>query len=161
MDKFSNGDIQRITGLSHRQIIYLAEKKIVEPEIEGASGRGSTRWYSRRNLAQVLLTQCLRDAGMMDFPGLRAVSAVVGGFFDQLDKILAGPSPRVPTILHLIDGHYGWLSTRDGGGRTKVFQFDQEGRTESTSEKPDRLEDQATVHVTVDLEKVVQKLKGE
>jgi len=79
MDKFSNKDLQELTGVSARQAIYLAEKGIVVPECGDATGRGSTRLYSRRNVAQLLLVQALRRAGL-DFPALRVVAALAYGF---------------------------------------------------------------------------------
>ena len=42
---------------------YYTDRKILEPEIKGSTGRGSARKYSKRNLLQLLLIKTLVDNG--------------------------------------------------------------------------------------------------
>jgi len=163
LDKFSNRDLQRIAGLTHRQVIYLTEKGIVPPSLEEASGKGSTRWYSRRDMGKLLLAKALRDAGL-DFPALKVVTTVVSAFFDELDKILATQATAVlsvPSVLHLIDGRYGFLSTEDGKRATPVFEVAKDGRARAAAKSVAEVMKQRRVHVEADLAKIVEKLKGE
>ena len=160
MDKFSNKDVQRLSQLSHRQIIYLAEKGIVVPELEDASGRGTTRWYSRRDMAKFMFAKALRDAGM-DFPALGVITTVLSAFYDELDTLLHKPSPSVPTVLHYIDGRLGFLSTTDGKRRTKVFEVTANGRVQLSAITPAKVLRTARVDVMVHLDRAIERLKGE
>jgi hypothetical protein len=160
VDKFSNKDVQRISGLSHRQVIYLAEKGIVSPELEDASGRGTTRWYSRRDMAKFLFARVLRDAGL-DFPALGIVTTVLSGFYDELDRLLHGATRDVPTVLNFVDGRLGFLSTADGKPRTKVFEVTEDGRARLARKTAAQVLKTARVNVMVYLDRAVQSLKGE
>ena len=159
MDKFSK-DIQALTGMSARQTIYLAEKGIVVPELEEATGRGSTRLYSRRNAAQLLLVQALRDAGL-DFPALRVVATLVFGFFDELDKILEPARHQAaPTVLTIVDGRYGYVSTKDGKAKSAVFEIGKDGRVRPASVRPEAIRATAIVCIEVNLSAALSKMKA-
>jgi len=160
MDKFSNKDVQRITGLSHRQIIYLAEKGIVVPELEDASGRGTTRWYSRRDMAKFLFARALRDAGL-DFPALGVITTVLSGFYDELDKLLQASWTSAPTVLNFIDGRFGFLASTDGKRKSKVFETTDDGRARLSSKTPVDVLKTARVNVMVHLDRTIENLKGE
>jgi hypothetical protein len=160
MEKFSNKDLQSLTGLSARQTIYLAEKGIVVPEFGDAAGRGSARSYSRRNLAQLLLVQALRKAGF-DFPAMRVVAALVFGFFDELDKIvIPGSSASAPTVLNLADGKYGYLSSKDGRATSKAFEIASDGTVKPATTKPEKVKAEAVVLTQVDLGAALSRLRS-
>ena len=160
MDKFSNKDVQRISSLTHRQIIYLTEKGIVTPELTDAAGRGSTRWYSRRDVSKFLFAGVLRDAGL-DFPTLGIFCVVLAAFYDELDKLLHETSPDVPTVLNFVDGRLGFLSTIDGKPPTKVFEVTDEGGYRKSSKTPAQVLESARVVVMIHLDRAIEKLKGE
>jgi len=51
----------RILGEPQHRLIYLCEKGVVQPEIQDAEGRGSSRRFSSRNLLEFAVALRLRD----------------------------------------------------------------------------------------------------
>lgn len=58
---FSGTQAARIAGISYRQLDHWARKGVVEPSIAPASGSGSRRRYSYRDLLKLRLAAELRD----------------------------------------------------------------------------------------------------
>jgi DNA-binding transcriptional MerR regulator len=54
-------DAARQLGEPQHRLIYFCEKGVVEPDIRGAEGRGSSRRFSTRNLLEFAVALCLRD----------------------------------------------------------------------------------------------------
>ncbi len=159
MDKFSNKDLQELTGVSARQAIYLAEKGIVVPECGDATGRGSTRLYSRRNVAQLLLVQALRRAGL-DFPALRVVAALAYGFLDELDRILVPSTPpTAPILLNIVDGKYGYFLVKDGKAKSAVFEILDSGKLKLATKEPEAIRADAVVCIEVNLNAALGTMK--
>jgi hypothetical protein len=159
MLKFSNKELTQLTGMSNRQIIYLAERKIVAPEIKEASGRGTTRLYSKRDAMKLLVAQALRKSGM-DFPSLGIVASVVGSFCAELEGLLGEEMADSPSILHLVDGRIGFLSFKSGKSTSKVFEVTAQGKAKFFQKSPTEVLAAGTVHLSVDLEKVFAPLKA-
>lgn len=158
--RYSNRDIQKIVGLTSRQVSYYAERGIVTPEFRDASGPGSTRWYSRRDVGKLLLVKGLRDIQGLDFPKVKVIVTIVSAFFDELHQLLGEGDSQIPMVLHLLDGQYGYLETADGGHHTRVFEITRGGRARFSSASPSELAREATFHLSVNLAKVVAPLKN-
>ena len=61
---FNKKRIAEITKLTQRQVQFYTEQGVVTPEIDAGEGRGKTRLYSDRNLAQFLIIKGLTELGM-------------------------------------------------------------------------------------------------
>ncbi len=156
---FTNRDLQRLAGLTSRQITHLAERGVVVPEVRDAAGQGTVRRYSLTDAIKILLVKGLRDVVGLEFSKLIIITTVVSSFFDELGKLLDGKDERIPTMLHWVDGQYGFLSSPDAGTKTQVFQVTREGRARFSRKTPEEVLDKATFHLTVDLEKVMKPLR--
>jgi DNA-binding transcriptional MerR regulator len=113
----------RLLGEPQHRLIYLCEKGVVEPDLQDAEGRGSSRRFSSRNLLEFAVALRLRD---LELPAtligavvhvLRAFEGAVGreirGF--HLPESLRATS--APDLLLVIgDGRrlYFTLGARDG-----------------------------------------------
>jgi DNA-binding transcriptional MerR regulator len=62
--RFLNKDVARITGLKPQTIAYYTNKGYVLPEIDPGKGRGSNRYYSKKNIVQFLLIRELGKLGL-------------------------------------------------------------------------------------------------
>lgn len=51
----------RLLGEPQHRLIYLCEKGVVEPDVQEAGGRGSSRRFSNRNLLEFAVALRLRD----------------------------------------------------------------------------------------------------
>ena len=51
----------RILGKPQHRLIYLCEKGVVQPDVQDAEGRGSSRRFSARNLLEFAVALRLRD----------------------------------------------------------------------------------------------------
>lgn len=102
--EYTNKNIQDLVGLTHRQVIYLTEKVLRKPEIQDATGRGSTRLYSSRDLFKLMSSKLLRDLGLDVNTVARAVK-ILTEHNQEIDEALE----RLPSYaqLHLVDGKYG------------------------------------------------------
>ena len=119
------------------------------------------RYYSRRNVFEVLLMKAFRDAGL-DFPRLRYVARLVSAFLEEFDSILKGTmTNKMPTVLHLIDGKLGYLSTADGKATSMVFEIGPDGGPIQSGIGAPAAEQRAISHTTVDLGKLQAQLEGE
>ena len=157
--KYSNQDIQKIVGLTSRQVSYYSEQGLVTPEFRDASGPGSARSYSDRDVAKLLLLKGLRNILGLDFPKVKVIVTILSAFFNELSQLLGENDSRVPSVLHLLDGQYGYLETADGGHPTRVFEITRGGRARFSSASSEELAQDTTYHLTVDLAKVVAPLK--
>ena len=57
-------EASKLLGMKRRTLAFYADSGFVVPEIEPAGGRGTTRWYSRRNLFQFMLVRDLNVQGV-------------------------------------------------------------------------------------------------
>jgi len=110
------------------RLIYLCEKGVVEPDLQDARGRGSSRLFSARNLLEFAVALRLRE---LEIPAavvgaviyvLRAfeqrVAAEIPGF--QLPVSLR--EPKAPDLRVVIaDGRRLYFTLRAGKAPAKVF----------------------------------------
>jgi DNA-binding transcriptional MerR regulator len=61
---FSAGQAAEAVGVSYRTIDHWAKTGVVEPGIEKASGTGTARWYSFRDLVALGVAKELRESGV-------------------------------------------------------------------------------------------------
>jgi DNA-binding transcriptional MerR regulator len=94
--------VARLTGLSVRQLDYLANKGVLRPSLADASGSGTRRRYSFDDLIALKTIGALRDAGV----SLAAVRNVVSFL---RSRGLAAPLAEARL---LVEGHdVLWLET--------------------------------------------------
>lgn len=61
---FSGTQASEIVGITYRQLDYWARTDLVRPGVAEASGSGSRRHYSYRNLLELRMVKSLLDAGI-------------------------------------------------------------------------------------------------
>jgi hypothetical protein len=61
---FSGTRAAQIAGISYRQLDYWARTDLVRPSVSDASGSGSRRQYSYRDLLELRVIKMLLDAGI-------------------------------------------------------------------------------------------------
>ncbi|MBI5090313.1 MAG: MerR family transcriptional regulator [Actinobacteria bacterium] len=61
---YSGTRAAKIVGISYRQLDYWARTGLIEPSISPASGSGSRRSYSYRDLLELRVIKSLLDAGI-------------------------------------------------------------------------------------------------
>ncbi len=91
---FSGKRTAAIVGISYRQLDYWARTDLVRPTLTDASGSGSRRRYSYRDLLELRVVKALLDAGIK----LQTVRQVFGYLRDQLggdivaaNLVISGP----------------------------------------------------------------------
>ena len=89
-------EVARLVGQPQHRLIHLCEKGVVRADFEEASGRGSSRRFSRRNLLQFAVALKLREL-MVPVAPIGAVVHVL----DAFEKVLAREMPgfRLPDSL--------------------------------------------------------------
>lgn len=158
LDKFSNRDIQKITGMSARQICYMTEKGFISPEIEDVSGRGRTRWYSRRNVIQFLVLKIMKNS-LGSFPGLEVASTILHVLKDDIDYTLDDKLEKGLTVLHIINGRNAFLSTKDGKSNSSPFHITSAKKYEKLTKTAPQIIEDGKVHLVIDLEKIINSKK--
>lgn len=63
-DVFTAGDVQRLVGLTQRQLTYWDQTALVQPNGRAAQGRGSRRLYTLLDVLQLKLIHRLRETGL-------------------------------------------------------------------------------------------------
>ncbi len=64
MKAFTASEVQQRTGASYRQLDHLARTGALRPSVATASGRGSRRIYSDRDVIALRLSLLLRQGGL-------------------------------------------------------------------------------------------------
>lgn len=82
---FRTSEVARLTGLTLRQLDYWDRTGFVKPSVAPASGRGSARFYSFRDVVRLRVAKELRAAGVP----LAALRKVV----DRLERELGVEDP--------------------------------------------------------------------
>ncbi|HEV2905753.1 MAG TPA: MerR family transcriptional regulator [Actinomycetota bacterium] len=83
-------EVQRLVGISYRQLDYWARTGLVRPSVKDADGSGSQRQYSFHDLLQLRIIKKLLDAGV----SLQRVRKAVDFLKDHLKK-----SPQGLTLM--------------------------------------------------------------
>jgi DNA-binding transcriptional MerR regulator len=104
---FSGKKTAEIVGISYRQLDYWARTDLIRPSLADASGSGSRRRYSYRDLLELKLVKSLLDAGIR-LEQVREVFAYVRENLDEdvttVNLVLSGSrSVMVRTGEELID----------------------------------------------------------
>ena len=81
----------RLLEEPQHRLIYLCEKGVVEPDVEDAGGRGSSRRFSNRNLLEFAVALCLRDLEL--------------------------PATAIATVVHVLRAFEGAVAREIGGFR--------------------------------------------
>jgi len=79
----------RLLGEPQHRLIYLCEKGVVQPDLQDAEGRGSSRRFSSRNLLEFGVALRLRELGI-PASVIGAVLHVLRGFERAIGKKLSG-----------------------------------------------------------------------
>ncbi len=99
---FSGRQSADIVGITYRQLDYWARTDLVRPSLTDATGSGSRRRYSYRDLLELKIIKRLLDAGI----SLPAVRSAFGYLRDQLDTDVAS--------AHLVLSGSSAVLVRDG-----------------------------------------------
>jgi DNA-binding transcriptional MerR regulator len=83
-------EVQRLVGISYRQLDYWARTGLVRPSVKDADGSGSQRQYSFHDLLQLRIIKKLLDAGV----SLQRVRKAIDFLKDHLKK-----SPQGLTLM--------------------------------------------------------------
>ena len=76
---FSGATVCRLTGVTYRQLDYWARTDLVTPSIASATGSGSKRRYSYRDILEVKVVKSLLDAGVALARARQAVDCLRDG----------------------------------------------------------------------------------
>jgi DNA-binding transcriptional MerR regulator len=63
-DGFSGTQAAKVVGISYRQLDYWARTDLIRPSLSDASGSGSRRRYSYKDLLELRVIKTLLDAGI-------------------------------------------------------------------------------------------------
>ncbi len=102
-DGYSGAKAAEIVGITYRQLDYWARTDLVRPSLADATGSGSRRLYSYRDLLELRVIKSLLDAGIK----LESVREVFAYLRDNLGE-------DVTTANLVIQGNQAVL-VRDGG----------------------------------------------
>lgn len=118
----------RLLGETQHRLIYLCEKGVVEPDVQDAEGRGSSRRFSNRNLLEFAVALRLRD---LELPAtlIGAVVRVMRAFDAAVGKEIRGfrlpeslQDKGAPDLRVVIgDGRRLYFTLGAGAGPAKVY----------------------------------------
>jgi DNA-binding transcriptional MerR regulator len=106
-------DVQKIVGISYRQLDYWARTGLVRPSIRDAGGSGTQRLYSFEDLVVLRTIKKLLDAGV----SLQRIRRAIGFLRDHLNR-----EPQGVTIMSDGSGIYACESP------TEVMDLLQRGQ---------------------------------
>ena len=106
-------DVQKIVGISYRQLDYWARTGLVRPSVRDAGGSGTQRLYSFEDLVVLRTIKKLLDAGV----SLQRIRKAIGFLRDHLNR-----EPQGVTIMSDGSGIYACESP------TEVMDLLQRGQ---------------------------------
>ena len=118
----------RLLEEPQHRLIYLCEKGVVEPDVEGAGGRGSSRRFSNRNLLEFAVALSLRE---LELPAtaIAAIVHVLRSFesaaarqitgFQIPESLRAEGAPDLRVVIG--DGRRLYFTLGVGGRAAKVY----------------------------------------
>ena len=86
---FTLADLAERLGVAQHRLIHLCEKGVAAPDLQDASGRGSSRVFSSRNVLELAVALRLRDM-MLPVSAVQAILQVLRTFEGQLERELPG-----------------------------------------------------------------------
>lgn len=118
----------RILGEAQHRLIYLCEKGVVQPDVQDAEGRGSSRRFSARNLLEFAVALRLRDLEIAASL-VGAIIHVLRAFERSVRKQIADfrlpaslRDARAPDLRVVIgDGAQLYFTLGAGGSAPKVY----------------------------------------
>jgi len=118
----------RLLGEPQHRLIYLCEKGVVQPDLQDAEGRGSSRRFSGRNMLEFAVALRLRE---LEIPAsfVGAVIYVLRAFERSVRKRLTGfhlpeslRDPKAPDLRVVIgNGQRLYFTLRASGSPPKVY----------------------------------------
>ncbi len=106
-DGFSGTQAAKVVGITYRQLDYWARTDLIRPSLSDASGSGSRRRYSYKDLLELRVIKTLLDAGIK----LESVREVfnylrehVGSDIASAHLVINGSSVVLARGDELIDG---------------------------------------------------------
>ena len=118
----------RLLGEPQHRLIYLCEKGVVVPDVANASGRGSSRRFSPRNLLEFAVALKLREL-TLPVDTVAAIIHVLRAFetkvadeikgFDLIHSLRGKNAPDLRIIIS--DGRLLYFSLGVGVGDRKLF----------------------------------------
>jgi DNA-binding transcriptional MerR regulator len=125
---FSLSEVARRLDVPQHRLIHLCEKGVVVPDVHDATGRGSSRVFSSRNVLELAVALRLREM-MLPVTTAGAVVDVLRAFADRLSRDLPHFSlteslreRRAPDLRVIIsDGQTIYFSLGGPGQKPKLF----------------------------------------
>lgn len=127
-ETFTLSEIARRLRTDQHRLIHLCEKEVVRPDLQEASGRGTSRLFSARNVLEFALALRLRDM-MLPVSAARAIIYVLRAFESGVRR--SEPAFALPESLRknqaldlrivLSDGESIYLSLGAAGKKAKLF----------------------------------------
>ena len=118
----------RLLGEPQHRLIYLCEKGVVQPDLQDAEGRGSSRRFSARNLLEFGVALRLRELGI-PASVIGAVLYVLRGFekaigsqeagFKLPGSLTAAKAPELKVIIG--DDRRLYFSLASGKAKAKTY----------------------------------------
>jgi DNA-binding transcriptional MerR regulator len=126
--EWSLSEAARLLGEPQHRLIYLCEKGVVQPDLQDADGRGSSRRFSARNLLEFGVALRLRELGI-PASVIGAVLHVLRGFEKAIGSQLSGfklpgsltvaGAPELKVIIG--DDQKLYFSLSAGKAKTKTY----------------------------------------
>jgi hypothetical protein len=121
-------DAARLLGEQQHRLIYLCEKGVVEPDLQDAEGRGSSRRFSNRNLLEFAVALRLRNlelsAGVIAavVHVLRAFESAVGreiSGFHLPESLRTSVAPDLRVVIS--DGRRLYFALAEGAAPPRLY----------------------------------------
>ena len=119
---FSGSQAAKVVGISYRQLDYWARTDLIRPSLSDASGSGSRRKYSYKDLLELRVIKSLLDAGIK----LEAVRSVFEYMRQHVDTEIASAHLVISggsVMLAQNDGELIDLVKRGQGVLTNVLSL--------------------------------------
>ena len=144
-DEWTLSEAARLLGEPQHRLIYLCEKGVVQPDLQDAEGRGSSRRFSARNLLEFGVALRLRELGI-PASVIGAVLHVLRGFEKAIGSQLPGfklpgsltvaGAPELKVIIG--DDQRVYFSLSSGKARAKTYGGVSLQDLSGSSDDPDR-----------------------
>jgi hypothetical protein len=126
--EYNLSEISRLLGEPQHRLIYLCEKGVVTPDFGGASGRGSSRRFSVRNVLEFSLALKVREF-LLPVPVVKAILHVLRQFEEIMNQERPGfrlpaslRAPEAPILRVVVgDGPRLWFTLGPEDGPGKAF----------------------------------------